>query len=125
MIAERPVESHAAHAAFVADLAERLARSLQRVQASPPVMRDHASIDESAILNRFLFRNAGHPALIPIPRADDGALAVDADALARSVLAVRDDDLATLDARKAGDTEEEQPSGDVRRGYRKRCRFRQ
>lgn len=113
VIAERPVEVHASHAASVADLAERLARSLERVHASPPVMRDHASIDESAILNRFLFRNAGHPALIPIPRADDGALAIDADALASAVFAVRDDDLATLDARKAGESEDVHAAGNT------------
>lgn len=105
VISEMPVERHAGAGEQVRDLAERLERSLERARTSPPVMRDHASIDETAILNRFLFRNAGHPALIPIPRSDDGVLMGDPLAIARQALSLPDDILQTLDAKKADDKE--------------------
>lgn len=105
LIAEAPAGLHGSRADIVRELATRIDDSLGRAKASPPVMRDHASIDESSILNRFLFRNAGHPALIPIDRTDDGVLAPDPVALALRVLAVDSGDLLTLDAKKAVEDE--------------------
>ena len=105
LVSETPVELHADAVGHLRDLAERLERSLERARTGPPVLRDHASIDETSILNRFLFRNAGHPALIPIPRSDDGVLMGDALTLARHVLSLDDDSLQTLDAKKVDETE--------------------
>jgi DNA polymerase III subunit epsilon len=109
VITEGPSELHIPRAVGVDDLAKRLEGSLERAMASRPVMRDHASIDESSILNRFLFRSAGHPALIPIDRTDDGVLTPDPTALALKVLSVASRDLLALDARKAAGDE---PAGE-------------
>jgi excinuclease UvrABC nuclease subunit len=115
VIFETPVEMHAGAGEGIADLAARLSRSLERARTSPPVMRDHASIDETSILNRFLFRNAGHPALIPIARSDDGVLLGDPADLAWKALSVTDDMLQTLDVKKTVDDalEDAEPASGV------------
>jgi hypothetical protein len=51
-----------------AGLAERLAHSWDRVPATGPGPIDHDHVDEANILNRWLYRNAGHPAILPLTR---------------------------------------------------------
>ena len=71
-----------------ADLADRLARSWERyLQAGLPAL-DHASIDETNILNRWLFRNWGHPAILPFDWDHP-----DWSVLASRALALTDDEL--------------------------------
>lgn len=106
VVSERPVEVAAPVSEAIEDLAGRLGRSLQRAMVSEPMVRDHATVDESNILNRFLFRNAGHPALIPIPRTDDDVLIADVFSLARQVLSIDDGTLSTLDAKKVAEEAE-------------------
>jgi hypothetical protein len=113
VLVERPVELAGRVEFAIAELAARLERPLDRARSARTLVRDHETIDESSILNRFLFRNAGHPALVPIPLTDDGILAPDLDALARRALSISDDELATLDARKAGDADpDDRPAKD-------------
>jgi excinuclease UvrABC nuclease subunit len=83
------------------DLAARLQRSLMRSRQGVPAELDHHAVDEANILNRWLFRHAGHPALIPIPMTDDGVPDANAAALARQVLMLTDETLAELDIRRA------------------------
>jgi hypothetical protein len=114
VISERPVELAGGAEFAIAELAERLERSLVRAKDATDLVRDHETVDESSILNRFLFRNAGHPAAIPIPVTDDGVLSPDVHALARMALAVSDDVLATLDQRKPGEPDaDEAQTGDA------------
>jgi DNA polymerase III epsilon subunit family exonuclease len=92
----------------VSELADRIRQSLTRAETGLRLLeRDHGTVDDSNILNRFLFRNAGHPALIPIPRTDDDAFVLDGEMLARGVLSIDDETLMTLDAKKASETESE------------------
>jgi excinuclease UvrABC nuclease subunit len=103
VIAQRPVERDVE---IVGELADRIRQSLARAETGARLLeRDQATVDDSNILNRFLFRNAGHPALITIPRADDDAFLVDGEMLARRVLLIDDETLATLDAKKVSETE--------------------
>jgi len=51
----------------IADLAARLHRSAQRHAAVGEQPLDHYMVDENNILNRWLMRFAGHPALLPLP----------------------------------------------------------
>lgn len=83
------------------DVSGRLGRSLDRSRNGVMPARDHQSVDEANILNRWLFRNEGHPAMISIPMSDDDVVAADPAVLARRVLSLTDDVLATLDIRKA------------------------
>ncbi|HLU34802.1 MAG TPA: exonuclease domain-containing protein [Thermomicrobiales bacterium] len=107
ILAERPIDDGDRMQQVLNDLAGRLRQSLDRAADESSVVRDQETLDESSILNRFLFRNAGHPALIPLTVADDGALAVDTQSLALRVLSVDDDTLATLDAKKTDEVAEE------------------
>lgn len=84
------------------DLAMRIEITLERSQEGGRVELDHHAVDEANILNRWLFRNAGHAALIPIPMTDDGVLNANVAALARHVLMLNEDTLAELDIRRAG-----------------------
>lgn len=88
------------------DLAARIEASLERAREAGDVELDHHGIDEVSILNRWLFKNAGHPAMIPFGMTDDGIPAGDPLLLARRALSLTDEVLATFDIRKA-------PSGDV------------
>ncbi len=56
----------------ILDLADRLARGWQRYLTTPVAPVDHHGVDEASILNRWLFRQAGHRALIPLPTLADG-----------------------------------------------------
>jgi len=49
----------------VRDLAVRLARSFGRVQSFGVPTVDHASLDDTLILNRWLFQQPDHPATMP------------------------------------------------------------
>ncbi|HET7094677.1 MAG TPA: hypothetical protein VFI22_14390, partial [Thermomicrobiales bacterium] len=71
-------------------VASRFARAWFRLLAAPPPPLDHDGIDDAHILNRFLARHDGHPALIrcPAPPAS-----VDWRAVVGAVLRLRDEDL--------------------------------
>lgn len=100
LLAEAPVGG-VAHPLM--DLAARLGQALERSRSVVLPERDHQAVDEAAILNRWLFKHHGHPALVPIPLSDDGVPAGDALALARAVLALEDGTLATLDIRRVAE----------------------
>jgi DNA polymerase III epsilon subunit family exonuclease len=72
------------------ELAEKLARSWQRMRECgvPPI--DHATLDETNILNRWLLRYAGHPAMLSLDLALDEP---DWSALAARALALTNDEL--------------------------------
>ncbi|MGN6485239.1 MAG: hypothetical protein ACTHMX_12655, partial [Thermomicrobiales bacterium] len=55
----------------LADLARRIVRADERHRAAGDALLDHHMVDEHAILNRWLMRHHGHPALIPLPDACD------------------------------------------------------
>jgi hypothetical protein len=109
LVAEAPV---AGEVHPLTDLADRLGRILQRGRAGTLPERDHQAVDEANILNRWLFKHHGHPALVPIAMSDDGVPVGDPLALARAVLALDDETLAELDMRRAADTDAEE-TGDV------------
>jgi DNA polymerase III epsilon subunit family exonuclease len=71
-------------------LADRLARAWERVPVSGPPPVDHDSVDDANILNRWLYRNAGHPAIISLPRRPDQP---DWTRIAIEALSLSDDDL--------------------------------
>lgn len=100
VIATQPSETKG-QGSIIDDLSERLARSLYRSRLGVMPVRDHQSVDEANILNRWLFRNEGHPALISIPMSDDEVVAADPRMLARRALSLTDDVLGTLDMRKS------------------------
>jgi DNA polymerase III subunit epsilon len=96
VVSELPVEM----AASVSGFEDRLSRVLERSRSAAFPERDHQAVDEANILNRWLFRNEGHPAMIPLPMSDDGVPMPEALVLVRSVLALSDETLATLDIRR-------------------------
>lgn len=51
----------------IGGLAQRLHRAAQRHAAAGEQPLDHYMVDENNILNRWLMRFAGHPALLPLP----------------------------------------------------------
>lgn len=113
VIASRPATTEE-QAEIVGDTSSRLGRSLERSRGAAMPARDHQSIDEANILNRWLFRNEGHPALIPIPMSDDDVAVADPDVLTRRVLTLREDVLMTLDIRKSAvDVDIEDPGDEV------------
>ncbi len=74
----------------VSDLAARLERSWERFQRHGNRPLDHDTVDDANILNRWLYRNAGHPAILPLPPPQDGLSWHD---FARRALALRDREL--------------------------------
>jgi excinuclease UvrABC nuclease subunit len=93
-----------------ADLAARLSRSWDRLPPSGPPPVDHDSVDEANILNRWLYRNAGHPAVLPLPQAPSWpdwpalavlALALTEEDLTRDVFAFEETDNPVLDVQSA------------------------
>ncbi|MGB3327808.1 MAG: exonuclease domain-containing protein [Thermomicrobiales bacterium] len=57
------------------DLARRIARADRRHTDAGDATLDHHMVDEHAILNRWLMRHHGNPALLPLPEhMDEGAL---------------------------------------------------
>jgi len=87
----------ASDAAGPIDLAQRLERSWDRLLAAGVPVIDHDSVDDANILNRWLYANAGHPAILPLSWPMS---APDWSNLARRVLALGADDL-TFDTRAA------------------------
>ncbi len=83
------------------ELAARLETSLSRARNAKLPPKDHHEVDESGILNRFLFRNEGSPAMVLLTLDEQGAITDEAGDLARRILAVGDDDIAALDVKKA------------------------
>lgn len=85
------------------DLARRLAMTLKRFAASRLEPVDHNIIDETNILNRWLYRQSGHPAILPLDfelRDDDDYL----NQLALSALNL-DDHLIAADFRPMHESE--------------------
>ncbi|CAA9542687.1 MAG: Excinuclease ABC subunit C [uncultured Thermomicrobiales bacterium] len=68
-------------------LAARLATAWGRYRASGMRPVDHDSVDDANILNRWLYRNAGHPAIVPLETDADGP---DWAGLAGRALAIED-----------------------------------
>jgi excinuclease UvrABC nuclease subunit len=78
-----------------AEIARRFEHAWGRLLAAPPPPLDHDGVDDAHILNRWLARHEGHPALVrcPAPPAS-----VDWRAVAAAVLRLTDDEL-DFDAR--------------------------
>ena len=79
-------------------LGERLAAAWDRCSARAVVPVDHAAVDETNILNRWLYQHADHPSILPVPPPPAvphfGALAARALALTTADLTT---DLRTVD----------------------------
>lgn len=88
------------------DLAHRLRVSLERFTASRLEPVDHNLIDETNILNRWLYRQTGHPAILPLDLAmvrEAGYLKM----LAERTLGL-DDRVIAADFRQLDDPEDEE-----------------
>ena len=94
-------------------LAERLDNSLYRAQNAKLPPKDHHEVDEAGILNRFLFRNEGSDALIPLTFNEAGEIVDDGDSLARRALDVPADAIAGLDVNKLLLSTDEQLTADA------------
>ena len=106
----------------VADLARRIVRADQRHAAAGDALLDHHMVDEHAILNRWLMRHHGHPALIPLPETrDEGTmlrLLRRAQAISDEMLVFRepkaaDDEDADADIREPEALAGDLPAGDA------------
>jgi DNA polymerase III subunit epsilon len=90
------------------ELAERLQRSWGRIPAAGPGPIDHGQVDEANILNRWLHRNAGHPAIVPLPLRPDEP---EWREVAARALALTDDDLlrdvVSVEVEETGDEAQE------------------
>jgi DNA polymerase III epsilon subunit family exonuclease len=73
------------------DLALRVARSYARFAARHHDHIDHASLDDALILNRWIRKQSGHPAILPFDIEDP---AIDWRLLAERALTLTDDELA-------------------------------
>jgi excinuclease ABC subunit C len=71
-------------------LAVRLAQAYGRVESAPPERPDHASIDDAIILNRWMRKQSGHPAILPFDRS---AAVIEWLTMAQRVLGLFSDDL--------------------------------
>jgi DNA polymerase III epsilon subunit family exonuclease len=71
-------------------LAVRLAHAYGRVESTPPERPDHASIDDTIILNRWMRKQSGHPAILPFDRS---ASVIDWLSMAQRALGLSSDDL--------------------------------
>jgi len=69
-------------------LAKRLSTSWERMQRTRLPLVNHNTVDETNILMRWLARNDGHPAVLPI---DDELSAIDWETLASVALGLTDD----------------------------------
>ena len=83
-----------------ADLAARLDRSWDRLRAGGHRPLDHDSVDDANILNRWLWANTGHPAILPVSSADPAPAW---PGLAARALALTDRDLTSDLATVASD----------------------
>jgi excinuclease UvrABC nuclease subunit len=77
-----------------ASLAARLAATWSRAKGKGIPAIDQETLDETNILNRWLLRYAGHPAIVPLFSGDPDS-SPDWEALAESVLRLSDEDLST------------------------------
>jgi hypothetical protein len=86
------------------DLATRIRRTLERFASVRIEPIDHNVIDETNILNRWLYRQAGHPAILPLDldRRDDADYLT---GLATRMLGL-DPQLIAADFRQMDDTED-------------------
>jgi DNA polymerase III epsilon subunit family exonuclease len=75
----------------VRDIALRLARAYSRFASRKHDHIDHASLDDALILNRWIRKQSGHSAILPID-VDDSA--IDWRLLAERALSLKDDELA-------------------------------
>jgi excinuclease UvrABC nuclease subunit len=82
------------------ELTARLASSLERARVAKMPPKDHHEVDESGILNRFLFRNEGSDAMVLLSLDEQGTVIDDAATLVRRILAVGGDAIAALDVKK-------------------------
>jgi excinuclease UvrABC nuclease subunit len=83
------------------ELKARLGRSLERARVAKMPPKDHHEVDESGILNRFLFRNEDSEAMVLLTLDERGTILDDTGQLIRRILAVGDDAIASLDVKKA------------------------
>lgn len=83
------------------DLVERLESSFGRARVAKMPPKDHHEVDESGLLNRFLFRNEGSEAMLPLTLDEHGMITDDAATLVRRILAVSNEAIAALDVKKA------------------------
>ncbi|MBA2276516.1 MAG: GIY-YIG nuclease family protein [Chloroflexia bacterium] len=86
----------------IGDLAQRLARAWRRHAAATLTPIDHNGVDEANILNRWLLRQCGHPALIECPANGDSE--PEWPALALRALSLNDTDLIFADAYRGEET---------------------
>jgi len=100
------------HRTSAAPLAERLQEAWDRHSKENEQSVDYDGVDEANILNRFLYRNAEHPAILPIDRT--GA-EIDWNAVARRALAI-DDEALVFDVKLV--SEEERPVDVLMEGER-------
>ena len=87
-------------------LAASIEQSLERASRVKLPPKDHHEVDESGMLNRFLFRNEGSEALVILSVDDNGFIADDAESIAERVFQVDDVAIAELDVNKRLTTEE-------------------
>ncbi len=92
------------------DLVERLHRAGQRYARSGKDPIDHYMVDENNILNRWLMRHAGHPALLPLPDTLEPPHLRHLIALAQSLT---DEDLLFKDKSEAEDAFEDDQEPDI------------
>lgn len=83
------------------DLVKRVERSLDRARVAKLPPKDHHEVDESGLLNRFLFRNEGSEAMLLLTLDEQGVIIDDPATLVRRILAVSDESIAALDVKKA------------------------
>lgn len=90
-------------------LAVRLAEAYGRVDSSPVERPDHASIDDATILNRWMRKQSGHPAILPIDRS---STAIDWRVLAVRALELTSEDLQLDLSTKQPEAGEDEPGID-------------
>ncbi len=90
----------------VNDLSDRMLNVMRRYASSTYEPVDQYRADEANIVNRWLFRNAGHPSILPLDldRATDRGYLV---SMALKVLALTDDALESVMQEEAGPVETE------------------
>jgi len=93
----------------VNDLADRLLTSLQRFAQVAHEPIDQYQADEANIVNRWLFRNAGHPSILPldVERLTDRGYAV---SMALKVLSLTEEALESVLVETPAEPENDDPS---------------
>ncbi|MGC4193208.1 MAG: exonuclease domain-containing protein [Thermomicrobiales bacterium] len=86
------------------DVVRRIVRADMRHAAAGDALLDHHMVDEHAILNRWLMRHHGHPALIPLPEVRNETTWL---RLLRQAQRLSDDDLVFREQKAAEDDESE------------------